>query len=103
MLHSIHSRYKLVLYEDGGFFKPHKDSEKEPGMFASLVVQLPCRHSSGALVVRRPQRNNNHNNNNRRNKGSRGSGDHGGDGAYQRKRQREERVFDFSGAQSERG
>lgn len=48
------SLYKLVLYEHGGFFKPHKDTEKEPGMCASLIVQLPAKHSegSGALVVR---------------------------------------------------
>jgi hypothetical protein len=44
--------YKLVLYEEGGFFKSHKDTEKEPGMFGSLVVQLPARHDLGALVVR---------------------------------------------------
>jgi hypothetical protein len=44
--------YKLVLYEEGGFFKPHKDTEKEPRMFGSLVVQLPARHNLGALVVR---------------------------------------------------
>ena len=31
--------YKMVLYEEGGFFKAHKDTEKEPGMFGSLVVQ----------------------------------------------------------------
>ena len=40
--------YKLVLYEEGGFFKSHKDTEKEPGMFGSLVVQLPARHDLGA-------------------------------------------------------
>ena len=44
--------YKLVLYEDGDFFKAHKDTEKEPGMFGTLVVQLPSLHKEGALVVR---------------------------------------------------
>ena len=44
--------YKLVLYEDGRFFKSHKDTKKEPGMFVSLVVQLPVRHDHGALAVR---------------------------------------------------
>ena len=44
--------YKMVLYEEGGFFKAHKDTEKEPGMFATLVVQLPARHDEGKLVVR---------------------------------------------------
>eukprot|EP00947_MAST-08B_sp_MAST-8B-sp1_P006524 g6524.t1 len=43
--------YKLVLYEEGGFFSPHKDTEKEPGMFATLVVQLPALHEGGALLV----------------------------------------------------
>ncbi|KAF2272969.1 uncharacterized protein EI97DRAFT_347613, partial [Westerdykella ornata] len=40
-------RYKLLLYEEGAFFKPHKDSEKAPGMFGTLVVCLPSRHSGG--------------------------------------------------------
>lgn len=44
--------YKLVLYEEGGFFKSHKDTEKEPGMFGSLVVQLPAKHDAGTLAVR---------------------------------------------------
>jgi hypothetical protein len=43
--------YKLVLYEEGGFFKSHKDTEKEPGMFGSLVVQLPAEHDAGTLAV----------------------------------------------------
>lgn len=44
--------YKLLIYEEGGFFLPHQDSEKEPGMFGTLVVGLPARHTGGALVVR---------------------------------------------------
>jgi len=28
------SLYKLLIYEEGDFFLPHKDSEKEAGMFA---------------------------------------------------------------------
>ena len=44
--------YKLMLYEDGGFIKSHKDTKKEPSMFGSLVVQLPVRHDHGALAVR---------------------------------------------------
>ncbi|KAI9016873.1 hypothetical protein DFJ74DRAFT_248003 [Hyaloraphidium curvatum] len=41
------------MYEPGSFFKPHKDSEKAPGMFATLVVQLPCAEvqRGGGLVV----------------------------------------------------
>jgi len=29
--------YKLLLYEVGGFFKSHRDTEKEPRMFGTLV------------------------------------------------------------------
>ena len=43
--------YKLVLYEKGGFFLPHRDTEKVPGMFATLVIQLPAEHTGGELVV----------------------------------------------------
>jgi hypothetical protein len=44
--------YKLLLYETGGHFKPHTDTEKVPGMFATLVVQLPSVFTGGAFVVR---------------------------------------------------
>lgn len=43
--------YKLLLYETDGFFVPHRDTEKEPGMFATLVVVLPSRFEGGALRV----------------------------------------------------
>lgn len=43
--------YKLLLYEPGGFFAPHRDSEKAKGMFATLVVCLPTSHQGGELVV----------------------------------------------------
>jgi len=46
------SLYKLLIYEEGDFFLPHKDSEKEPGMFATLVVALPSEHTGGELVIR---------------------------------------------------
>ena len=29
--------YKLLLYEEGVFFKAHRDTEKTPGMFGTLV------------------------------------------------------------------
>ncbi len=48
--------YKLLLYERGGFFVAHKDSEKLPGMVASLLVYLPSAHSGGALEVRQGTR-----------------------------------------------
>ncbi|XP_066929057.1 uncharacterized protein [Clytia hemisphaerica] len=44
--------YKLLLYEVGGHFKPHKDSEKQDGMFATLIVQLPSIFSGNQLIVR---------------------------------------------------
>lgn len=31
------SLHKLLLYDAGGFFKVHRDTEKEPGMFATMV------------------------------------------------------------------
>eukprot|EP01032_Pedospumella_encystans_P013797 gene13797-15868_t len=43
--------YKMLLYEEGGHFKKHRDTEKEPGMFGSLLVQLPADHEGGHLVV----------------------------------------------------
>lgn len=43
--------YKLLIYEKGDFFLPHKDSEKEKGMFGTLVINLPAKHTGGELVV----------------------------------------------------
>lgn len=45
------SPYKLLIYETGDFFLPHKDSEKEPGMFGTLVIGLPSAHTGGELVI----------------------------------------------------
>jgi hypothetical protein len=44
--------YKLLVYEKGGFFLPHRDSEKQDGMVASLIVVLANPFEGGALVVR---------------------------------------------------
>src|SRR3954454_10353409 len=44
--------YKLLLYEEGSFFIGHRDTEKMPGMFATLVVVLPSSSTGGELVVR---------------------------------------------------
>ncbi len=46
-----HELYKLLIYEPGSFFAPHRDTEKTPGMFATLVVGLPSRHEGGTLIV----------------------------------------------------
>ena len=48
--------YKLLVYEPGGFFAPHRDTEKAPGMVATLVVALPAEGAGGALVVRHNDR-----------------------------------------------
>ena len=44
--------YKLLLYDESGFFVGHRDTEKAPGMFATLVVALPSSFAGGELVVR---------------------------------------------------
>merc|ERR1719285_1156328 len=43
--------YKFLVYEKGGMFRKHKDTEKEPGMFATMVVVLPCKFEGGDLRV----------------------------------------------------
>ena len=44
--------YKLLVYEKGGFFLPHRDSEKHDRMVASLIVVLPNPFDGGRLIVR---------------------------------------------------
>lgn len=44
-------QYKLLIYEKGGFFTAHRDTEKTPNMFATLVVNLPSEHEGGELIV----------------------------------------------------
>ncbi|MFN0052207.1 MAG: 2OG-Fe(II) oxygenase [Planctomycetales bacterium] len=44
--------YKLLLYKQGGFFVPHRDSEKLDRMVASLIIALPSRFEGGRLIVR---------------------------------------------------
>ncbi len=44
--------YKLLIYEQGGFFSAHRDSEKAGGMFGTLVVSLPSAHKGGRLHIR---------------------------------------------------
>ena len=44
--------HKLLLYQQGGHFAPHRDSEKVDGMVATLVISLPARGTGGELVVR---------------------------------------------------
>src|SRR5690349_11727843 len=44
--------YKLLLYDAGGFFVSHRDTEKTEGMFGTLVIVLPSLHRGGELLVR---------------------------------------------------
>ena len=44
--------YKLLLYDAGSFFVSHRDTEKSPGMFATLVIVLPSHCEGGELLVR---------------------------------------------------
>ena len=40
--------YKLLVYEKGGFFLPHRDSEKHDRMVASMIVVLPNPFEGGS-------------------------------------------------------
>jgi len=48
--------YKLLIYDKGSFFVSHRDTEKAPGMFATLVLALPSQSEGGELVVRHKDR-----------------------------------------------
>jgi 2OG-Fe(II) oxygenase superfamily len=41
--------YKMLVYETGGHFTPHRDTEKEEGMFGTLIIQLPSPFTGGAI------------------------------------------------------
>lgn len=43
--------YKLLVYEKGGFFLPHRDGEKLDRMVATLVIGLPSVHKGGELII----------------------------------------------------
>ena len=48
--------YKLLVYETGGFFAPHRDTEKADGMVATLVISLPVSATGGELIIRHQDR-----------------------------------------------
>ena len=48
--------YKLLVYEPGGFFAPHRDTEKVDGMVATMVLSLPVAGAGGELVIRHKKR-----------------------------------------------
>ncbi|KAJ8496430.1 hypothetical protein ONZ45_g12454 [Pleurotus djamor] len=43
--------YKLLLYEAGSHFLPHKDTEKAKGMFATIIILLPSEYTGGEVHV----------------------------------------------------
>ena len=43
--------HKLLVYGPGGFFLPHRDTERDDSMVGTLVVVLPSPHRGGALTV----------------------------------------------------
>ena len=45
------SLQKLVLYEAGGFFAPHRDTERDPSMWGTIVVVVPSAYRGGEMVV----------------------------------------------------
>jgi len=48
--------YKLLVYDTGSFFVSHRDTEKAPGMFATLIIVLPSIYAGGELLVRHRDR-----------------------------------------------
>ncbi|KAI5895377.1 uncharacterized protein SCHCODRAFT_02686773 [Schizophyllum commune H4-8] len=48
----VHEVYRLNVYEQGSFFKPHKDTPRSERMFGSLVIIFPTPHEGGALILR---------------------------------------------------
>ena len=43
--------HKLLVYESGQFFQPHRDTERDDTMIGTLVVVLPSEHRGGSLHV----------------------------------------------------
>jgi hypothetical protein len=43
--------YKLLVYEKGGFFLPHRDGEKLDRMVATLIIVLPSVCEGGELIL----------------------------------------------------
>ncbi|MCY4454405.1 MAG: 2OG-Fe(II) oxygenase [Immundisolibacterales bacterium] len=50
--------YKLLIYETGGFFSAHRDTEKADGMIGTLSISLPvaCGGRGGEIVIRHRDR-----------------------------------------------
>ena len=51
--HKVQLRlYKLLVYEKGSFFLPHRDTQKDENHFGTVVLSLPVKHKGGELFVR---------------------------------------------------
>ncbi|HRX69893.1 MAG: 2OG-Fe(II) oxygenase [Candidatus Competibacteraceae bacterium] len=44
--------YKMLVYDQDSFFVSHRDTEKAPGMFATLIIVLPSTYTGGELLIR---------------------------------------------------
>lgn len=44
--------YKLNIYREGDFFKPHVDTPRSSEMIGTLVIALPVAHGGGDLIIR---------------------------------------------------
>lgn len=47
----VNEPYKLLIYQEGSFFVRHRDTEKMPSMFATMIIALPSEHEGGELVI----------------------------------------------------
>lgn len=43
--------YKVNVYDEGGFFKPHVDNPSDHSMIGTLVICLPSPHKGGELLI----------------------------------------------------
>ncbi|KAJ4500203.1 hypothetical protein C8R41DRAFT_752533 [Lentinula lateritia] len=43
--------YMPNVYDEGSFFKPHRDTPRGPNMFGSLVIIFPTTHEGGELIL----------------------------------------------------
>ena len=39
--------YKLLVYEKGSFFLPHRDTQKDENHFGTVVLSIPVKHKTG--------------------------------------------------------
>ena len=50
--HKVELRlYKLLVYNKGSFFLPHRDTQKTENHFGTVVLSMPVKHKGGELFV----------------------------------------------------